>query len=299
MRDNILKKARILRNVEFDNRIPFLKAAFNGQATCGPTAEVRSAIPYRVGKVMTSPDFASVRYFNSLKASQGLQAVSVCGPEDAILGIKVVECKVEWFGDLRIIQVPGCSETGDNEGYYDNTLFQIVVTEMPPPRLARAIVHELEHAAHCSLSFMSGFANMGYIDVAEAEYLSMLKELMADAYTGTLGQALLYRSIHINHSAKHLPTVRASDRLASWLKKLYDITDISFPCMDAPTIMEIKRIAELEYGRVYERLFGLALEDIREVVANLPLVPQVMPQRSPSARRTAPPIAEAPSPRPF
>jgi hypothetical protein len=128
---------------------------------------------------------------------------------------------------------------------------------------------------------MSGFTS-DYLPVREREYLSMLLELRIDYSIPILLGALP----PFNKNLSQVPHTCASFLFVSRLMEVYGMTYNEIESAAAPFRDPDKKVDDLatknfkkildcarkEYELTYEKFFGLPLVDIREIIANLPII---------------------------
>jgi len=238
--------------------------------------------------------------FNSQNASQGLQAVPVTVEERPSMRYVVSECEIRYMGDLKVTR-PKMEEPDHQlggEGVYNPPLFEIFLKrDQRYYSLESVMCHETEHAVHFSLWHLSGFP-FWLFDSDNAEYLAMLKtiQIIGDPYPLL---AVENRYIQFQHFQENkareialksltAPHLRAAKRFIKILNSKYgfDEQEIAMgiawsmkekieQSLDQSWADQLDRMriaAANEYALGYKELFGLSLEDIREIIANLPMI---------------------------
>ena len=305
MRDNVLASAEALHKRGLDSRIPFLKSCFTNEGIQnGSTARRDDGIPvpdYQRGQILTGlhfTDFDSLVRFNIFNAENRLQAV----PSEHVEGdyFKIVKCKVRWIGDLRLAYL---NEDPVDIGYsasYVTCLFQIFMR--PSDFEITAFLHETEHARHFSLLDMSGFyyknllknsplhawllPHASYLR-ARFEYLANLRTLMDCEKNIDLPYLALKNLLGNLMDRNSWPHLYGSCYFVFRLASKYDMKISDIMCaMEAihaqnehfenhpgyPSLQRMRTAEKKEYELTYESTFGLPIEDIQDIIANLPMI---------------------------
>lgn len=306
MRERIIFRANQLHKAGLDSRVRFLKHAFGQDVPNGSTARKGDGIPvpdWREGRKVDGVTLSQVIRFNIFNASKGLVAVSLKGPKmgldkgamDALrperddaphrlpllaeamlvsrtFSVTVEKCKTQWTGDLRVNRMHREFSIGIRclGGYYRGPNHTIMRWDaVNGPNLA----HELEHARHSNLAFMTRSHLVG-LPSRRMEYLSTLAEITEASslplrpgdWVDLLGRGRVH---HALAELRFFARFRLAHRIglsefSEALKTNVGKTNGAFE--------KIRSCAMKEYTREYRMLFGLPLEDIREVVHGLPLI---------------------------
>ncbi len=286
-------------------RIPFLKSSLCGQTV--RNGESVHSEPLRLDKdAPAGHEFSlpvnlliyfrlgafcrEVARFNSINAAGAKQAVPVYSREPKRLVMRVTPCEVSYLGDLRVARVTG-NESGLFEGIngeYNSGIYGIFLrNEQEFSAHRRVMSHELEHAQHMSLWNLAGFPIVA-IRQECTEYLSMLRTLIE---LGEAPSLLAWRSEYLNvlvpEVKKPTPHDDAALEFVRRLMGRYKMTELDIAMGiawsmrdDIPEgdrldpsfsgqLTRIRSAAAGEYYETYRKLFGMDIDDIREVVSRL------------------------------
>jgi len=237
--------------------------------------------------------------FNSFNAKRGLQAFNLDEAVNKHIYYRVISCDVSYLGDLRIARVLG-DDSGlhlAGGGIYSSVLYGIFLTkgqEFYPHRFV--MVHELEHAQHHSLWNLAGFPFLA-LDKECAEYLAMLRTLID---LGRAPQLLAWRNEFIQFiptNAKNagnedsIPHDKAAIFFVKRLTERYRMgrQDVAMAIawthreelaarynqfLDstfAEQFVRMRNAAIGEYHETYAQMFGMPIDDLKEVVSRLSL----------------------------
>ncbi|NYZ74527.1 hypothetical protein H0O00_05265 [Candidatus Micrarchaeota archaeon] len=290
-------------------RIPFLKSALCGQETLNgesvpaqprkldKDAPEGHSLPFTVNYLALfrlRSFWDDIMRFNSFNASRGLQAISLERPVNNQLLYRVTACDISYVGDLRIARVTG-DESGftlGGGGVFSPILYGIALSKAQSFYSGSHIqCHEIEHARHHSLWHLAGFPFLA-LPSKSTEYLAMLKTLIE---LGEAPQLLAWRNEFIDvlpfkgppgdrkaHDAAALMFIqRLTERYGMtreevalaiiWtLREEVEARhgqEVSLSC--AEHFERMKAAAFIEYRETYARLFGMSLDDLRDVVSRL------------------------------
>jgi len=239
--------------------------------------------------------FSRISAFNRAVMPSGLQAVPQEPSASELVRFIVCECPTETIGDLLVSMVPGPFDRPPEGlgGVYLMGLHQAFVFT----GLQSDVAHECEHGAHYSIWRMTGFpVRMRRV---EAEYLSTLLELIHFDDQMVLLRGILSKCKSIRGmNPKAKPHLEASFRFIHRLKGRYGMSEDEIlrgmAYMEKPTETDIylaeacgvkiiddsadavhreklMQHAEEEYERTYERVFGLPLKAIKEIISGIAL----------------------------
>lgn len=303
-------RKRMIRNAGYNageglcTRIPFLKKMLCGQeAADGESARSRGLLKegkegdIREMKLDWAFYLRGGRFyrenarFNSYHAGRGLQAVPVHLDESRCARFRVCRCEIFYAADLKLARVledrPELALGGG--GMFNPPLFEIfLMKEQKDYSWSHTVAHEMEHAVHLSLWQMAGLPFF-LMDTQDAEYLAMLRTLKD---LGEAPQLLAWKNDYFSTILKNDPDRVPHDSAAvSFVDALlgkyrmsarevamgiaWSVRETIEQSLDnsCPAQLErIRKAAADEYHRTYKRLFGLPLEDIRDVIASLPMI---------------------------
>jgi hypothetical protein len=245
------------------------------------------------------PFWDDLARFNSFNARLGLQAVAVEKPSNNHIHFRVSACDISYLGDLRIARVLG-DESGlhlAGGGAYNSVLYGVFLRknqEFYPHQFV--MVHELEHAQHHSLWNLAGFPFLAF-DTECAEYLAMLRTLID---LGEAPQLTVWRNEFISllpantKNAGNGDSIPHDEAAIFFVKRLtgrYRMSrqDVAMgiawtfreelqarygQTLDstcAEQFIRMRNAAIGEYNEAYRKLFGMQLDDLRDVVSRLSL----------------------------
>jgi hypothetical protein len=302
MRSSILRNAEAFHKQGLDSRVPFLKKTFGQEVLDGTTAKIEDGTPIRgwkEGDVVSDFHLWEALRFNTFNAPNGLQLVPFYSDEHGKTILKVIRCKTELSGDLKIAHLPEripYDQKRSANGYFHARLYEVFLqTKIDPAcRIGsfsdeslfyllteNAFSHEMEHAGHFTLAKLSDTR----LPEWKGEYLSML----SDVFNGYTPEILSLRAV----SREALTAGSASHALASlcFVARLhcrYGMTPLQvkkavhgyshemFSFMGDPSglpiLQRIRECARQEYEGTYRKIFGLDIEEIREIIADLPMI---------------------------
>ncbi|MBI5228423.1 hypothetical protein HY988_07565 [Candidatus Micrarchaeota archaeon] len=297
LRDRILDRTKQQLSKGIDSRIPFLKIALCNQNVSLVASRRNTAfatpdfhegemivLPRKLSAVLKFEEyFDTLSRFNQAKFSSGLQAV----PSPKIYGeferYTVVKCSTELMGGLRISTVPADvldMLTGTTAVYTVGTNQIFISGTLDSIDKCSALAHEVEHAIHYTLLEFSELP-LVLVPKMYVEYLAMLVEL------SKFGSPDLFIFSYARAPAsKQSLHAKAALLFIERFKREYGITDedarrITFDLIDFQTdvvlsaekrdfLTRIRAFAIREHSKFYEKIFGLNIDDIREVVDRLP-----------------------------
>jgi hypothetical protein len=298
MRDNILSNAERLHKEGLDSRVPFLKKEFGQDVPDGTTAKKEHGVPiaeYRGGDVVADFDLNAVLRFNTFNAPSGLQLVPFYSDRHRKTVLKVVQCTVEMAGDLKIARLHERVSYGPNppqNGYFHALLYEVFLqTKIDPAQRIAGIAdevqfsfltgnllsHEKEHAFHYTLAYLSNLE----LPVWRGEHMSML----SDFIRGNAPEILAPSGPIANHQAPH---ALASLYFLARLHCRYGISPFQVKMAISgynneqfsqlgdpagrPHLEKIREYGLKEYHRAYRKVFGLEMDEIKEIIVGLPTV---------------------------
>jgi len=293
--EKLLRSAERCEAQKLPTRIPFLKASFCGQdvpqgQTCaidmGERPEGARIFIGRSLRGLANPHLAlqEAIAFNSSYAGRGLQFFFSDDKEGHFICLRLIRAKTRWIGDLKLsmLQSGGQAAGGMRKGaaYFD-TLFQVFMRS-DLEDIRRAIMHEEEHARHLSLWRMIGLPGKLFPH-ADREYLAMMVPLIQHGDTSLV--RVTRHDLKSNLEMRQTQYVCASARFLYRLAARYSMPtyeadmavgaelipdEVPDECFEL--LENMRCYARMEYKKEYARIFGIGLDDIREVISGLPMV---------------------------
>lgn len=298
VRDNVLKNAERLHEQGLDSRIPFLKTIAGSKgAKQGSTAnkEIGGSVPeLKEGQTVdfTKLFLDQVIRFNIFNASKGLQIFPLESGPNKKSEWKVFSCKTIFMGDLRISQLSehNMCLVSQTPACYFVKLYQIAVAD--DIGTDDNIEHEIEHAFHYTLEYLCGFPTP-FIPKHITEYLAIISVVresgwdLATEYGITdffnpsiksLWKTLMESPQNFHHArAAYMFVKKLQNDCSLEIEQIRLARDAWLPSMQGEYHQGLKyleRIREFcteDYKRTYKKLFGLSLEDLKEIIDNLPM----------------------------
>lgn len=282
---NILKKAELRGSLGLPTRMPFLKKKLCGIDQPLPArARVPDMDSFSVKtsfKDLLQPEkaLADVTRWNTAMAETAVQLVSVASGPGEMARYEKRDCETSSFGDLKLTRVQVDQSVQMRfEAFYSNHLFQVFSDSGSDRPQAEIHAHETEHALHESILEFMGLP-LRLFPTTAREYLAMLASLIESDDIAILSTARVHFSEKMR-SRKERPYASASAYFIAKLlaKHGLSLNDVDYSLgavlLDEPAGAQevfdrIKGHARLEYANAYKALFGLAPEDIAEVVSGL------------------------------
>ncbi len=299
-RDKVVQTALSHRERGLPTRIPFLKAELLAQdvpsgLTSKETEPVSSfpegfvlSVPKRFN-ILTIPDYSgTIIHFNAANVPGNLQFIPTTAEKGEFRRFVVFPCDSYWIGDLIVSKLREMAPIfhGRGDGFFNPNFFQIFLKHDVNEKTEKTLAHEKEHAIHISLWRMIGLP-ISFFNTVDAEYLSILSALIQRNCAELVAGTKWYPKKNFRLNA--LPYHLASLRFIYHLRTRYGMrgfeVDLAI-CATYDDVFEegqldqesfdylrrMKEAAQNEYERTYQRIFGLSLDEIREVIAGLPMI---------------------------
>ncbi len=306
LREKALRMADGLASRGLPTRLPFLKKVLCGIEAEPPPSSRPAGLPPQPIVVRLKPGLSrelseateQIARWNSATRDDGLQYVPIKRGRYEVYHYEQRRCDVALEGDLLIASVPDMDPTISlpNKAFYSDRLFQIFINpheilypkefapetliEGPIRNIDAALVHEKEHAIHCTIWMITGLPPR-LMPSAVQEYLAMLSATVNAGDDGLIGESrLLFWKRVIGPET--MPYALAAKYFEYRMRLGYNLTPLilegamhaaMFPRraseLDFLCLEKIREYGKMEFDSAYRRLFGLDLQDIREVVSLL------------------------------
>jgi len=293
-REKAIREMERSASLGLPTRLPFLRKALCGlDSPCGSAPEPRTVRPSGpfVVKAGIEPilhpreALAEVLHFNSAMHQEGVQfvPVSICGGELARYDTR--RCTTAFEGDLKVSSLLDSDPKIGirNDACYDDHIFQVFIKPRTEHRrLPREVlVHEKEHALHGSLWGLAGFHH-ALLPLTAKEYLAMLRSLVETGDTGIL-EGPYTDFLEKLKDGNQRPYAVASAFFVVKALSVHKMTDYEvvlaiganywpeqFESGRGP-LDRLRRCGEIEYNKAYQALFGMDIDDIREIISGISL----------------------------